>query len=221
MIVNEIFESFHGEITGHHQGRMATFIRLAGCSLRCLYCDTRYAQDPSAGENLIIREILNKVEKLGNKYICLTGGEPLIHEDVELLLWYLWHEGYKISVETNGTVDTTPFHRYVESFVIDYKLPGISPNCTMIENNYNFRKGQDVLKFVIQSEGEFYTALKILKNLKKKYQVLNDPESLIAFSPCNSGSNDFSSSDLAELLLKEKVHNALISLQIHKIINFK
>jgi len=122
MFVAELFESFHGETNGHHQGRVVTFIRLSGCNLKCPYCDTKETWDQLYGENVSPAEILDMVKNFGHKHICITGGEPLMHkEEVLELLHVLWWEGYKISVETNGTIDITPFHRYVESFVVTYQ----------------------------------------------------------------------------------------------------
>ena len=111
MFVADIFESFHGEVNGHHQGRLVTFIRLSGCNLRCPYCDTKETWDQLYGECLSPLQILDRVKKFGNSHICLTGGEPLIGDKSVLvdLLHILSENGFKISVETNGTISITPF----------------------------------------------------------------------------------------------------------------
>ena len=87
MIVNEIFLSIDGE--GKRAGELAVFIRLAGCNLRCSYCDTAYALTADAGQKMSVDQILSKVNQLSEKIIknvTLTGGEPLIHKDVKVLI---------------------------------------------------------------------------------------------------------------------------------------
>lgn len=84
MFVNEIFNSIDGE--GLRTGELATFVRLAGCNMRCSYCDTLYALNENDGKDLKIDEIIQEVEKYKTKNITLTGGEPLIHKNVDLLI---------------------------------------------------------------------------------------------------------------------------------------
>ena len=84
LVVNEIFGSIDGE--GLRTGELATFIRLAGCNLRCSYCDTDYALKANQGTEMSIDEIIAKVKDIGYRNITLTGGEPLIHKNVEKLI---------------------------------------------------------------------------------------------------------------------------------------
>jgi len=213
MKVAEIFESFNGECNGHHQGRLVTFIRLSGCNLKCPYCDTAHTQDKNYGTDMNIDRIINNVEQFGNDYICLTGGEPLLRTKPVLeLLKTLWERDYHISVETNGTIDITPFFRYVESFVIDYKLE-ITPirERLFIQNYRNLRK-TDVIKFVVSSYGEVMRAFEFNSGLVK------DSKAIIAYSPV---APEVTPATLASLLIKHKVRNAVLSLQIHKIVGFK
>ena len=118
MKVNEIFSSIDGE--GIRAGELATFIRLAGCNLRCNYCDTQYALETSSGKEMTIDEILEEVAKYNVKNITLTGGEPLIHKDVEKLINKLLENNYKVNIETNGAVD---IEKYIGKCLItmDYK----------------------------------------------------------------------------------------------------
>ena len=221
MFIAEIFESFHGEVNGHHQGRIVTFIRLSGCNLKCPYCDTKETWDPLYGENLSLFQILNKLKQLGHKHICLTGGEPLLYKiAVRDLLHLLWGMGYHISVETNGTIDITPFFRYVESFVIDYKMYIIPSHEQRVKSNYYNLRSSDVIKFVVKDKADAIQAFYIKRELElESISNLSDADGPIyAFSPIMPG---LSAKELANLLIKEKVYNSVLSLQIHKIIGLK
>lgn len=216
MFIAEIFESFHGEVNGHHQGRIVTFIRISGCNLKCPYCDTKETWDHLYGENISPLIILNKVRDIGHKHICLTGGEPLLHKSEVLdLLNVLWSEGYKISVETNGTIDITPFFKYVESFVIDYKMNLVPDSVKRITSNYQRLRNTDVIKFVIKDKEEAIQAFYIKKTLEP---IFDSSRVVFAFSPVMPG---LPAKELAILLINHKVHNSVLSLQIHKIIGLK
>jgi len=211
MNVAEIFSSIHGEVNGHHQGRLVTFIRLSGCNLKCSYCDTKETQNSDYGTPMSIHDILRKVQEFGNDCICLTGGEPLYHDDViKELLKILWLSGYAISVETNGTTDITPFFRYVESFVIDFKLDFVDK---MIHNNFIKLRKTDIIKFVISDEEQLAQAL----YWKAEFEHM-ETDALFAFSPVHS---IMSAEELTNTLIKQQENNCIISMQIHKILNLK
>jgi 7-carboxy-7-deazaguanine synthase len=101
--ISEIFYSIQGE--GKHTGIPTLFIRLSGCNLQCNYCDTRYALEN--GHTMSEQEIVEEVKKYwsNNKplWVCITGGEPLL-QDIRFLIDILKTEGFKIQVESNGTV---------------------------------------------------------------------------------------------------------------------
>ncbi len=100
--VVEIFDSIEGE--GSLIGYPTTFIRLEGCNLRCVWCDTKYSYDTDKYQLLSLDEILDKISSFKNKKVCLTGGEPLYNEGFDVLFKTLLEEGYFLIVETNGTV---------------------------------------------------------------------------------------------------------------------
>src|SRR3990172_1530827 len=99
--LSEIFKSIQGESS--FAGLPCTFIRLAGCNLRCSYCDTVYAYEPSS--ELTVEEILAEVAALSCPLVEITGGEPLLQEEVYPLMAELLRQGYQVLLETNGTVD--------------------------------------------------------------------------------------------------------------------
>ena len=106
MKVSEIFKSIEGE--GIRMGQAAVFVRLHGCNLRCSYCDSMYAVEGPDFKQMSVGEILASVEAYRNesgvKCVTLTGGEPLIHENVGELLTAFSDAGFEVNIETNGTV---------------------------------------------------------------------------------------------------------------------
>ncbi len=102
MIVNEIFYSLQGE--GFLAGTPSVFIRLAGCPLRCRWCDTKYALDNNSGDNYNIEEIIKKVQRHETKYVVITGGEPMINRDLLKLAQKLKSLNKHITIETAGIV---------------------------------------------------------------------------------------------------------------------
>jgi 7-carboxy-7-deazaguanine synthase len=100
MIVNEIFHSLQGE--GRLAGVPAIFIRLAGCPLRCSWCDTAYAWDPKAGRQLSCEQIFGEICEYPTRYVVLTGGEPMVHEDICDLSAAIRNAGYHVTIETVG-----------------------------------------------------------------------------------------------------------------------
>lgn len=171
MVVNEIFYSIDGE--GIRTGELAIFIRLAGCNLNCSYCDTRYALNGNMGNNMTIDDILESIKKYNCKNITLTGGEPLIHKDVDKLIDKLIEDNYKVNIETNGAVDIT---NYLNKCLItmDYKLPSSNMEKYMKLDNLEKLTENDVLKFVTQ-ESDFDSIEKILKNYNIKSYIYISP----------------------------------------------
>jgi 7-carboxy-7-deazaguanine synthase len=171
MVVNEIFASIDGE--GLRTGELATFIRLAGCNLRCSYCDTEYALEKDSGTEMTIDEILKKVKYYNNKNITITGGEPLIHKDIDVLIDRLLKEEYKINIETNGSVDIT---KYLNKCLItmDYKAPSSLMEKKMLTQNLEKLTKNDVLKFVV-AEDDLPVIKKILQNYKIKSYIYISP----------------------------------------------
>ena len=171
MIVNEIFSSIDGE--GIRTGELATFIRLAGCNMKCSYCDTLYALNPNAGTEMSVNEILNEVDKYGVRNITLTGGEPLISKNVDLLIDSLINKKYRVNIETNGSV---PIDNYLERCLItmDYKTPSSLMEEKMLLDNIEKLKETDVLKFVV-AENDLPSVEKVLKKYNVKCYIYISP----------------------------------------------
>lgn len=154
-------------------GELACFIRLSGCNLRCSYCDTKYALENNSGEELSIEKIIEKVDKIGFKNITITGGEPLIHKDIDELVSKLLNKGYNINIETNGSID---IKNYLGKCLItmDYKCPSSLMEKSMNLSNLEQLTENDVLKFVI-NEKDFNAVKKILKKYDLKCYVYLSP----------------------------------------------
>ena len=100
MIVNELFYSLQGE--GSLAGTPSVFIRLAGCPLRCSWCDTKYAWDPAAGQEMSCEGVLEAIGDYPTQFVVLTGGEPMVHEGVGELASAIRDKGYHLTIETAG-----------------------------------------------------------------------------------------------------------------------
>lgn len=172
LVVNEIFGSIDGE--GLRTGELATFIRLAGCNLRCTYCDTNYALKCNQGSEMTIEEIINKAKEIGFKNITLTGGEPLIHRNVKKLIDELLNNEFKVNIETNGSIDITPYINKNLLITMDYKTPASGEVNKMMLSNINKLRENDVLKFVCD-ENDLPHITSILKNYKPKCYVYLSP----------------------------------------------
>lgn len=146
MKVCEIFKSIEGE--GLRTGLAAVFVRLHGCNLRCSYCDSMYAVEGNDYRQMSCGEILDAVRAFGVKAVTLTGGEPLLHAGVEELLRSLSENGYKVNVETNGTVPCK--WRYPGLFyTMDWKCESSGMSGKMRLENIATLGADDVLKFVV------------------------------------------------------------------------
>lgn len=216
--VVEIFDSIEGE--GKRAGRPATFIRLAGCNLRCSYCDTTYALFGEPEEckytEMSLDDILNRDIK---KCVTLTGGEPLLAKGIAELADELLTRGHEINVETNGAADIMEFMQELRIhdedalfFTIDYKLPSSGVEEKMLWSNFESLMPQDVVKFVVGSDEDFDRMLEIIAKMKPMYDVLPN-----IYIGCVYGEYDLQK--LTDRIVKEPaLEDAALQLQLHKII---
>ena len=163
MKVVEIFNSIEGE--GKRAGLPCTFIRLYGCNLHCSYCDSRYACDDNVYETLSVEDIVNKVQDIGCYAVTITGGEPLMHPDVDTLISKLCNEGYWVNVETNGTFVPRVRHNSL-FYTVDYKTNASGMTDRMIMDVFDQLEVHDVLKFVVGSEEDLIQAMEFANKLK-------------------------------------------------------
>ena len=142
--VSEIFKSIQGESTW--AGIPCTFVRLAGCNLRCTYCDTTYAYE--AGSRMSVHSILDRCDALGCDLVEVTGGEPLAQSACPTLVSCLIDNGYTVLVETNGTLPISSLPAEAIK-IMDVKCPGSGMCGKTDESNLDAIAPSDEVKFVI------------------------------------------------------------------------
>jgi 7-carboxy-7-deazaguanine synthase len=172
MKIAELFSSLQGEST--FAGLPCTFVRAAGCNLRCTYCDTLYARE--GGAEVTTEQIFREVKKAGISLVALTGGEPLLQEESYRLMDCLLQEGYRVLLETNGSVSVERLDQRVVK-IMDLKCPGSGMSGQMIFSNIALLNRDDEVKFVISDKGDFDWALRIIRDygLVARCHVLISP----------------------------------------------
>lgn len=215
MKINEIFISIDGEVNYFYQGGFTIFIRFAGCNFNknpCSYCDTKYALNLSDGKEMTIDEVIDRVKELKCKKITITGGEPLLQrKEFEQLTERLWHNGFKISVETNGSF--LPEGLRLGSWIVDYKLPSSGCHNKMKRENFISLNSNDYIKFVIMDEFDYdyaITVMSLLKELRCKAKF--------AFSPVFETNIQ---KNLVDWLIRDELFDVVINVQIHKFLQIK
>jgi 7-carboxy-7-deazaguanine synthase len=206
--VNEIFRSIQGE--AHAIGWPTIFVRLAGCNLRCLYCDTSHAWEE--GEELDIDSVRMRVRSLGaakQNHVLITGGEPLLQKEPALeLAAALIKEGYETSMETNGSLLANELPEKLIA-VIDVKTPGSGMSGVMNHENFRTaRRHHDVFKFVIASNADIAWAFGIIEQYHLEYRYD------IYFSPAAAGPE---AKEIAEAILASG-KRVRLNLQLHKLL---
>ena len=199
----EIFYSLQGESS--RVGLPTVFIRLTGCPLRCVYCDTEYAF--KGGGNMTLDEIMQQVEKHGTRYVCVTGGEPLAQKACSDLLTRLCDAGYQVSLETSGAMDLTPVDQRVK-VIMDIKTPGSGEVEKNRWENLPLLKVGDEVKWVLCSREDYEWARQMM------VEQAFPPDCDHLFSP---SFHEVSGETLASWILKDQLH-VRMQLQLHKIL---
>ena len=208
MRVVEKFVSINGE--GLRSGELAVFIRFANCNLRCSYCDTKYSFINPIYTEESVDELVKYVKSTGVKNVTLTGGEPLIQNEIKELMIELSNIGNRIEIETNGSINIAPYLNIPNvTFTLDYKLKGSGMEKYMDLTNYDLLRKNDVIKFVVSD----YDDLEKTKEIIKKYDLINKANCLI--SPV-WGRIEFE--EIVNFLKDNKLNDVKMQLQIHKII---
>jgi|KBSSwiStaDraftv2_1062776.scaffolds.fasta_scaffold115586_2 7-carboxy-7-deazaguanine synthase len=203
LVVNEIFHSIQGE--SRHAGRPCVFVRLTGCNLRCVWCDTAYAFEE--GGTQTVAAIADRVAAFGTRYVLLTGGEPLLQAGVHDLAAVLLDRGHEVAIETGGGLDIAPLDRRV-MVVLDVKCPGSGMAAKNRWENLALLKPTDEIKFVLSDRADYDWAREVIARdrLETRCGLL--------FSPVHGV---LSPRALSEWMLADRVP-ARLQLQLHKYI---
>ena len=170
--VTEIYKSIQGESS--HTGLPCVFVRLTGCNLRCVWCDTAHAFH--GGSKMSVRDVVEKVQSFGIRLVEITGGEPLLQKEVFTLMDALLRENFRIMLETGGSLSVADVPSPVIK-IIDLKCPGSGEADKNHWGNLNHLSPVDEIKFVIADRADYEWSRSILKKheLHKKSHVLFSP----------------------------------------------
>jgi 7-carboxy-7-deazaguanine synthase len=156
--VTEIFRSIQGEST--HAGRPCAFVRLTGCPMRCVWCDSEYTF--KGGERVSIDDVLARVRAFGCQLVEVTGGEPLAQREAFKLIERLCDEGYEVLIETGGYVSTAEVDERAK-LILDVKCPDSGEEArNHWPNLERLRAGLDEVKFVIASRADWDYAREVI-----------------------------------------------------------
>lgn len=209
--VVETFVSINGE--GVLAGQLSVFVRFRGCNLHCSFCDTTWANEPDAPcTRMTTEEICEAVRKTGVHNVTLTGGEPLLRDGMAELLAALTRDPkLRIEIETNGSVDLTPFTGISSAvtFTMDYKLPGSGMEAHMRTDNFALLTARDTVKFVAGSRADLERAQEIIETyrLAERCHVYLSPV-FGSIEPVQ----------IVEFMQEHVLNGVTMQLQLHKII---
>lgn len=206
LVVTEIFRSLQGESS--FAGLPCTFVRLTGCALRCVWCDSAYAFHGGTARTL--EDVLLEVEGLGVPLVELTGGEPLEQEGFYPLSAALCDRGYTVLLETGGHVPLDRVDPRVVK-ILDVKCPGSGMEASNHLENLRLLGPRDEIKFVVAGRRDFDWAVDFVvrHDLDAKHVVL--------ISPVFEGDSSPIAANVAEWVRDSKSRLRL-SLQVHKVL---
>ena len=202
LTINEIFYSIQGEST--FAGRPCVFVRLTGCDLRCSWCDTPYAFNE--GWKMSVDEVLQQVAQYGSPLVEVTGGEPLLQEDVYPLMERLLESGRTVLLETGGQIDVGRVPGAVIK-VMDVKCPASGESGKNDWGNIDRLGPRDQVKFVIQDRADYEFARDTVRR-----HGLDRRCAAVLFSPVH---DVLVPRSLSEWILEDRLPVRL-QLQIHK-----
>lgn len=201
--ITEIFLSLQGESST--VGLPTVFVRLTGCPLRCVYCDTTYAF--KGGENRNIDAIVDEVLSFGVQHVTVTGGEPLAQKRCINLLRVLCDKGLSVSLETSGAIDVSDVDPRVMK-VMDLKTPSSGELTRNLMSNLEYLNAQDEVKFVIGDEADYDWSVEQLKT----HAI--DECCKVLFSPVQG---QFSPTELADRIVADRLP-VRFQFQLHKLL---
>lgn len=220
--VTEIFHSIQGESTW--AGLPCTFVRLTGCPLRCVWCDTAYAFH--GGERMSIDAILTEVDRIGCRLVEITGGEPLVHPGAFGLARDLVDRDYTVLVETSGAVDISELDPRVHR-IMDLKCPGSGEMDKNLWSNLDVLTARDEVKFVVADMADYEWASTTIRERQLDQRVRSGALAALLISPVWQAANTDATGvnqgeapfllRLSERILEDRLPVRL-QMQLHKLI---
>ena len=162
--VTEIFRSIQGEST--HAGRPCTFVRLTGCPMRCVWCDSEYTF--TGGDHFSLEDVISRVHEFGCQLVEITGGEPLAQREAFELIRRLCDDGFEVLIETGGYVSTEDIDDRAK-IILDVKCPASGEEPRNHWPNLERLRADDEVKFVIADRGDWDYAQAVIQ----KYDLQN------------------------------------------------
>lgn len=200
--ITEIFRSLQGE--SDSVGWPTVFVRLTGCPLRCVWCDTAYAF--GGGEWMEIDAVVDRVAALATRHVCVTGGEPLAQKRCLDLLEKLCDAGHRVSLETSGALPVADVDPRVVK-VLDLKAPGSGESVRNLWSNLDHLQPHDQIKFVVADRADFDWAVEQIqaRDLSRRDVLISPVWETLA------------PGTLSEWLLESGLH-ARLQVQLHKVL---
>ena len=202
--VTETFYSIQGESS--HAGYPCFFIRLAGCNLRCAWCDSSYSYEEPARQ-MTVNQLLKRAAAFPNGLIEITGGEPLLQDNVYQLIDGLLAAGRKVLLETNGSISLARLDPRVVK-IMDVKCPDSTMHDRMHPDNFRYLTPDDEVKFVIGSRTDYVWAKEMLATL------LKNSKARVLFAPV---AGRVAGADLAAWILDDQL-DVRLQLQLHRLL---
>jgi len=202
MLINEMFLSVQGE--GRTMGLPTVFVRLSGCNLDCRWCDTRYAEE--GGSEMTLEEVMAGINGYRIRHVCLTGGEPLWHNEAPELISRLLEERKHVTLETNGSLSIAGLPEHPELLIsMDYKCPSSGMEARMLLDNLKRLRPKDQLKFVVADKDDLERAEEVLRK--------HGPDCPAIFTPVGG----LTLAPVVDFVLKRKLEVRVLP-QLHKLI---
>jgi 7-carboxy-7-deazaguanine synthase len=201
--VTEVFLSLQGETS--RTGLPTVFIRLAGCPLRCRWCDTPYSFQ--GGQTVSLAGLLAQVGEFGVATVCVTGGEPLAQKNTPALLTALCDAGYSVSLETSGALDVSTVDPRV-SRIVDVKPPESGEDGRNRWENIDHLTPHDEIKFVLANRADYEWARAVLR--ERQLECVCP----VLFSPVQG---ELAPANLADWIIEDRLP-VRMQVQLHKVL---
>lgn len=207
--ITEIFHSIQGESTW--AGVACTFVRITGCPLRCVWCDTAYAFH--GGERMTLGSIVERVRQVGTPVVEVTGGEPLAHPNAFPLVEMLLDDGFTVLVETSGAFDVAPLDPRAHK-IMDLKCPSSGESHRNLWDNLEHLTARDEVKFVVRDRADYEWTRRVVRERGLDRRVGDGTLRALLISPVWG---DVDLEALASWILEDRLP-VRFQVQLHKLI---